>query len=124
MYEVSFGNEDWKFRPLNTVQLKVLTPASKILVTDCDISLRPIAQVMDVESDPVAGSYAGSTDVSLSTETDGATIYYTTDGSTPSSLSTKYSSAINISSTTTIKAIGIKTGLLDSNVYSGEFVIT
>lgn len=55
-------------------------------------------------------NFVSSTSVTLSAA-DGATIYYTTDGTTPSSSSSAYSSAIDISSTTTIKAIAEKDGL-------------
>ena len=55
---------------------------------------------------------SGSTlSVSLATTTPGATIYYTTDGATPTSASTAYSSAISLSATTTIKAVAIKDGI-------------
>lgn len=54
------------------------------------------------------GSYFGTQSVELSCETEGATIYYTTDGTEPTSASTAYTAAIEISETTTIKAIAIK----------------
>ena len=65
-----------------------------------------------------AGTYTvqQSLPVSLSTTTLGATIRYTIDGSTPTeSNGTVYSSAINISTTTTLKAIAYKSGLADSD---------
>ncbi len=51
------------------------------------------------------GTYTTSQSIELSTTTNGATIYYTTDGTDPDNTSLVYSSAIAISETTTIKAI-------------------
>ncbi len=66
---------------------------------------RPAVAVEAPVFSPVAGTYYVAQNVTLSCETQGATIYYTTDGSTPDSNSTQYTSAISVSSTTTIKAI-------------------
>ncbi len=54
-------------------------------------------------------SFTDSTTVSLSGP-DGADIYYTIDGSTPTSESTMYSEEFALSDTTTVKAIAIKDG--------------
>lgn len=70
---------------------------------------------------PAAGTFDTSTSVTLTTATSGADIYYTVDGSTPSADSTKYSTAISLSATTTIKAIAIKEGYYDSTVFSGTY---
>lgn len=57
--------------------------------------------------------FTETTQVTITGES-GATIYYTTDGSTPSASSTLYSGAITLSDTTTIKAIAIKDGVSSS----------
>ena len=72
---------------------------------------------------PGGGSYSSAQSVTISCSTDGATIYYTTDSSTPTSSSTVYSSAINIATTSTLKAIAIKDGL-SSEVASATYTIT
>ena len=51
-----------------------------------------------------------------------AKIYYTTDGSTPTSASSVYSSPITVASDTTIKAIAMKNGE-SSNVATAAYVI-
>ena len=50
----------------------------------------------------------------------GTSIYYTTDGSTPSSSSTLYEGPFEINSDVTIKAIAYKAGYADSNVSAGH----
>lgn len=65
---------------------------------------------------PASWSEGASLDVTISCATDGATIYYTTDGSAPTTASSVYSSAISISATTTIKAIAVKSSMQNSAV--------
>lgn len=69
------------------------------------------------------GSYYGTQSVSLSCETEDATIYYTTDGSAPDENSDVYSSAINVDKTMTIKAIAMKDGMEPSSIASAEYII-
>lgn len=73
---------------------------------------------------PAAGSYDGTQSVTISCETDGASIYYTTNGDAPTSSSTLYEDAIPVSTTTTIKAIAIKEGLDNSEVAEAAYTIT
>lgn len=70
-----------------------------------------------------AGTYDTAQTVTLTAQ-DGSTIYYTTDGTTPSKThGTKYTAAINIASTTMLKAVATATGKADSEVLSGEYII-
>ncbi len=62
----------------------------------------------------------GSNAISITCETAGAKIYYTTDGSTPNTSSTLYSDPLteNVSGVT-IKAIAVKNGMVNSTVAEG-----
>ena len=71
---------------------------------------------------PTAGTYTSDQNVEISCATDGATIYYTTNGTTPNSSSTPYTTAISVGETMTIKAIAIKNDK-SSSVASAEYVI-
>ncbi len=65
--------------------------------------------------------FTGSTSVTITCGTSGADIYYTTDGSTPSASSTKYTGAFFVSATTTVKAIAVKSGYNNSSVATKQF---
>ena len=72
---------------------------------------------------PAPGGYTSALNVTLSDSTSGATIYYTTDGTVPTTSSPVYASPINVSSTTTIKAIATAPGLNNSPIASGDYTI-
>ena len=72
---------------------------------------------------PEAGAYTGTQSVTISCETEGSTIYYTTDGTTPTNESTQYTAAIQVSETTTIKAIAY-VGSSASTVATATYTIT
>ena len=66
----------------------------------------------------------GSNAISITTSTPSATIYYTTDGSTPTTSSTLYTGPLteNVSNVT-IKAIAVKENMITSAVGSGEVIL-
>ncbi len=73
---------------------------------------------------PMPGTYFGAQTVTLSDTTTGAAIYYTTDGSTPKTSSTQYSTPINVAASTTIAAIATAPGIMQSAVATGAFTIS
>jgi hypothetical protein len=90
-------------------------------VTVCNFSLGTVAAPV---FNPAAGTYSSAQTVSISTTTSGASIRYTTNGTTPTSISgTVYSGPVSLSATTTLKAIAYASGFNDSNVTSGTYTI-
>ena len=73
---------------------------------------------------PEGGSHTDSVTVSLVTATSEATIYYTTDGSEPTSSSTEYSGAFTLTDDATVKAKAFKDGFNDSDEASTVFTVT
>ena len=70
-----------------------------------------------------SGTYDNDISVGMACATDGASTYYTTDGSTPSSSSTRFTSNITISETTTLKAISCKDGYNNSGIVEATYTI-
>ncbi len=72
---------------------------------------------------PAAGTYTSAQQVTIADTTAGASIYYTTNGTTPTTGSTLYSGAITVSATETIQAIAVANGYNNSAVGSAIFTI-
>ena len=72
---------------------------------------------------PAAGSFITAQQVEIACATEGATIYYTTDGTEPTENSAVYAEAFTVSSTTTVKALAVKEGMNDSDIASVTYTI-
>jgi hypothetical protein len=72
---------------------------------------------------PQAGTYYEAIEVTITTATEDATIYYTLDGTDPDENATKYSDPIPVAETITIRAVGIKDGMKNSEIVQGLFTI-
>src|SRR6266851_191701 len=77
---------------------------------------------------PVPGTYSPSPGapltVTLADAAAGATIYFTMDGTSPTTSSAPFSGPFTVASTTTIQAIAVATGYSQSGIATGAFTIT
>jgi hypothetical protein len=72
---------------------------------------------------PPGGTYSAAQTVSIADVTPGATIYYTTDGSSPVTSSTQYTSPITIARTAMLRAIAVAGGYAPSAEVSANYTI-
>ena len=70
-----------------------------------------------------AGKVAVNTPVTITTATEGASIYYTTDGKDPTTASNKYTGPVSITADTTIKAVAVLNGYPDSPVTTAAYTV-
>lgn len=71
-----------------------------------------------------SGSYASILDISITCSTTDATIYYTTDGTDPTMLSSQYSGPIEVGKSLTLKSIAVKKRYANSGVARADYTIT
>lgn len=104
--QASYGG-DAVFAPSvsSTIALTATTPAALPLFT------------------PAGGTYTAAQTVTITDASTGVTIYYTTDGSTPTTSSTVYTAPITVSTSTTLKAIAYGNGFSVSPVASATYNI-
>jgi hypothetical protein len=75
------------------------------------------------EFSPAPGAYITAQTVTLSDATPGASIYYTTDGTTPTANSSAYSGSISVSATEALQAIAVAPGYTASGVATAVYTI-
>jgi hypothetical protein len=101
--------------------------AGNLYIADSMLRVREVYLVAQPAATPTfsvpSGTYSGPQSVSISDVTPNATIYYTTDGSTPATTSNVYSSPITVSASETIKAIAVAIGYTQSAAESATYVI-
>ena len=110
----------------STVTIKAIaiakgyTPSAVGTVTVSDPSMQ---QAASPTISPGAGTYLRALMVTISDSTPGAVIYYTINGTVPTTSSARYASAIEVTSTTTIQAIAVAAGYANSPVASATFTM-
>jgi hypothetical protein len=92
-------------------------------VTDVAITVASATAATPAFS-PAAGAYTSVQSVTLSDATTGATIYYTTNGTAPSTSSTVYSGAFAVGPTEVIEAVAVAPGYTNSGLARADYTIT
>ena len=72
---------------------------------------------------PAAGAYTGPQSITISGTDPNATIYYTTDGSVPSTSSAAYTGPVHVGHSQTINAIAVGSGYAQSPIASVKYTI-
>ena len=84
------------------------------------VSIRDLSKLDAPVITPNGGTFRGSVEVSITAQ-EGATIFYTIDGSDPTANSIKYTAPFTITQGTTVKAVAIKENCHDSEVATAKF---
>ncbi len=101
------------------------------VITDSAVSSddQPVVEepvVVEVAATPSISAKGNSDETQFTvtiTAESGATIYYTTNGSTPTTSSSKYSSALTITESCTVKALAVVSGKENSSVASKSVTV-
>ncbi|BDA77770.1 hypothetical protein LPTSP3_g07000 [Leptospira kobayashii] len=105
-----------------------ITATNQYGVAITNVNIAIMNQVVSqVYMSVLPGYYNSAQNVTLTTGTAGATIYYTTDGTNPKTTAGGstfvYSSTVNVAVSKTIRAIAVKTGYANSPVGSASYII-
>jgi hypothetical protein len=108
---------------------RITSSANYTLNTSGDLSVAtpypepPIASLLTPVFSPTGGTFTTIQSVTIVSDPNSQATYYTTDGSTPTTLSTLYSGAISVSTSKTLKAISVGAGFNNSPVGAASFTI-
>ena len=97
----------------------------KVVVERYGVLLSAVAKktIEPVQCKTPVFTYSAETGVTITSGTVGVSIYYTTNGDIPTASSTPYNGPFSVDDQTTIKAIAIKSGFLDSEIASAKVVL-
>lgn len=100
---------------VNTEDMSVLASATTTFTVEAPVLAAPIITVSGDEATE-ANSYYLTAQVALTSSTPGATLYYTTDGTTPTENATVYTAPFDVTASCSVKAIAMKDFYANSDV--------
>jgi len=114
LYEYSFA-----LNPAKTLKSLTLPNNRKVVILAATLSSVTAAPTFS----PAAGTLPSPQSVTISDATAGATIYYTTNGSVPTTSSNVYNGPITVSSSETVEAIAVGSGDLPSAITTAAYTV-
>lgn len=87
-------------------------------------SSQPLADTPVINNADGQDKFWPTTTVTITSAQEGAVIYYTTDGSAPTTASTRYTGPITLSNTAVVKAIAVVNGYANSVVAEKSFMLS
>jgi len=93
------------------------------LLVSCDTNPTSTNQCVAPVFSPAAGTYGTPQNVTITSSTTSATIYYTNDGTEPTTTSSIYTVPIVVAANVTLKAKAVKDGFDDSQTETATYVI-
>ena len=120
----SNGNYSYEFKtPATSFQLKPSTNQKQTRINTITFTLSKLPTSTPVFTENLPGVYTESAEISLGCDDTEATIYYTLDGSTPTTESEVYGGPIELTQSATVKAIAVLNGFPASEVLEGKYII-
>ena len=86
-----------------------------------ELPILPIAATPVIS--PGTGSYTGAQSVSITDTTANSSIYYTTNGTTPTTASTPYTGSFEVNSSSTVQAVAVASGYATSAAASATYTL-
>lgn len=135
-YVVEGGNEKFRLKPSDQDWLEVGKTYESItgvvyygygkyaLITQDELDIvEDSSKVRTVQASLESSIVPVGTELTLTTHTTGATIYFTTDGTEPSEASTRYTGPITIDQDMELRAVAVREGLTNSHVLALTFTV-
>lgn len=113
----------------NAVKITFNSTSNQVGIASATIKLKSKSDIQqptacaDPTFTPTAGTYTTAQSVTISSTTENAIIYYTIDGNDPTTSSSTVTGAIQISETTTVKAMAVKEGMDNSEIATADYTI-